>query len=170
MPQLRWFPPRICSRFVHCHSLSRPMHNTSACNTSSVRHPALSRLPGRSDFAPFRICPSARRNRTDEAHVCSEAKSKVLVLCIVSIERLCIQRFGSSGHNRSQYADRQSQRTGFRKDKIKTQGLFDPRACTSQDCTTELCLSVDKLKKKNKQQGRQRQGRDGISVHMSMSM
>ena len=35
-------------------------------------------------------------------------------------------------------------------DKMKTQGLFDPCACTSQDeyCTTELCLSVDKLKKK----------------------
>ena len=53
------------------------------------------------------------RNRTDEAHVYSEAESKVLALCIVSIERwrlaqasqvleqLCIQRFG--GHNRSQY-------------------------------------------------------------------
>ena len=36
---------------------------------------------------------------------------------------------------------------------MKTQGLFDPCACTSQDeyCTTELCLSVDKLKKKKKQ-------------------
>ena len=44
--------------------------------------------------------------------------------------------------------------------------------CTSQDeyCTTELYLSVDRLKKKNKQQGRQRQGRDGVSVQMSMSM
>ena len=32
----------------------------------------------------------------------------------------------------------------------ETQGLFDPCACTSQEkyCTTELCLSVDKLKKK----------------------
>ena len=29
---------------------------------------------------------------------------------------------------------------------------------------------MDKLKKKNKQQGRQRQGRDGVSVQMSMSM
>ena len=56
------------------------------------------------------------RNRTDEAHVYSEAESKVLVLCIVSIElrrlaqasqvleQLCIQRFG--GHNRSQYPQR----------------------------------------------------------------
>ena len=55
------------------------------------------------------------RNRTDEAHVYSEAESKVLVLCIVSIERrrlaqasqvleqLCIQRFGSGGHNCSQF-------------------------------------------------------------------
>ena len=55
------------------------------------------------------------RNRTDEAHVYSEAESKVLVLCIVSIERrrlaqssqvleqLCIQRFGSGGHDRSQF-------------------------------------------------------------------
>ena len=53
----------------------------------------------------------------------------------------------------------------FRKDKMTTQGLFDPCACTSQDefCTTEL-------KKKNKQQGRQRQGRDGFSAQMSMSM
>ena len=60
----------------------------------------------------------------------------------------------------------------FRKDKMKTQGLFDPRACTSQDeyCTTELYLSVDKLKKKNEQQGRQRQGRDGVGVQMSMSV
>ena len=43
---------------------------------------------------------------------------------------------------------------------------------TSQDeyCTTELYLSVDKLKKKNKQQGRQRQGRDGVSVQMSKSV
>ena len=53
------------------------------------------------------------RNRTDEAHVYSEAESKVLVLCIVSVKRrrlahasqvleqLCIQRFG--GHNHSQY-------------------------------------------------------------------
>ena len=32
----------------------------------------------------------------------------------------------------------------------RTQGLFDPCACTGQDayCTTELCLSVDKLRKK----------------------
>ena len=38
----------------------------------------------------------------------------------------------------------------FRKDKMKTQGLFDPCACTSQDecCTTELCLSVVKLKRR----------------------
>ena len=55
------------------------------------------------------------RNRTDEAHVYSEAESKTFVLCIVSIERRrlaqasqvleqpCIQRFGSGGHNRSQY-------------------------------------------------------------------
>ena len=34
----------------------------------------------------------------------------------------------------------------------ETQGLFDPCACTSQDeyCTTELCLSVDKRRKKKK--------------------
>ena len=56
--------------------------------------------------------------RTDEAHVYSEAESKVLVLCIVSTERrrlaqtsqvleqLCTQRFGSSGHNGSQYPQR----------------------------------------------------------------
>ena len=39
----------------------------------------------------------------------------------------------------------------FRKDN-ETQGLFDPCACTSQDeyCTTELYVSVDKLKKKKK--------------------
>ena len=55
------------------------------------------------------------RNRTDEAHVDSEAEAKVLILCIVSnerrrlaqasqvLEQLCIQRFGSSGHNRSQF-------------------------------------------------------------------
>ena len=60
----------------------------------------------------------------------------------------------------------------FRKDINETQCLFDPCACTSQDeyCTTELYLSVDKMKKKNKQQGRQRQGRAGVSVQMSMSM
>ena len=74
------------------------------------------------------------RNRTDEANVYSEAESKVLVLCIVSIERrrlaqtsqaleqLCIQRSSSSGHNRSQVpwrfrrsvvsTNQQSQRTG----------------------------------------------------------
>ena len=74
------------------------------------------------------------RNRTDEAHVYSEAETKVVVICIVSIERrrlakasqvleqLCIQRFGSSGHNRSKFpwrlrrsevlTNRQSQRTG----------------------------------------------------------
>ena len=54
---------------------------------------------------------------------------------------------------------------------MKTQGLFDPCACTSQDeyCTTELYLSVDKLKKKNEQQGRQRQGRDGVSVMYNLS-
>ena len=36
---------------------------------------------------------------------------------------------------------------------VELQALFDPCACTSQDeyCTTELCLSVDKLKKKTKQ-------------------
>ena len=53
--------------------------------------------------------------------------------------------------------------------------LFDPcEVCAYRGqtvyCTTELCLSVDKLKKKNKQQGRQRQGRDGVSVQMSISM
>ena len=55
----------------------------------------------------------------------------------------------------------------------ETQGLFDPCAWTSQNeyCTTELYLSVDNLKKKKKKQhGRQRQGRDGVSVQMSMSM
>ena len=49
--------------------------------------------------------------------------------------------------------------------------MFDPCARTSQDeyCTTVLYhLSVDTLKKKNKQQGRQRQGRDGVSVQMTM--
>ena len=53
----------------------------------------------------------------------------------------------------------------------ETQSLFDPCACTSQDeyCSTELCLSVDKLRKKKKQ-GRQRQGRNGVSVQMSMSV
>ena len=63
------------------------------------------------DFASVHQCV---RNRTDEAHVYFEAESKVSVLCIVSIERrrlaqasqvleqLCIQRFGSGGHNRSQ--------------------------------------------------------------------
>ena len=54
-----------------------------------------------------------------------------------------------------------------------TQGLFDPRGCTSQDeyCTTELFLSVDKLRKnKNKQERRQQQGRDCVSVQMSMSL
>ena len=52
-----------------------------------------------------------------------------------------------------------------------TQHLFDPCACTSQDeyCTTELCLSVDKLTKK-KQQRTQRQGRDCVNVQMSTSM
>ena len=61
----------------------------------------------------------------------------------------------------------------FAKDKMKLKALFDPCACTSQDeyCTTELCLSVDKLrKKKNKRQRRQQQGRDCVSVQMSMSM
>ena len=60
----------------------------------------------------------------------------------------------------------------FSKRQNETQGLFDPCASTSQDeyRTTELYLSVDKLKKKNKQQGRQRQGRDGVSVQMSMSV
>ena len=74
------------------------------------------------------------RNRNDEARVYSEAESKVLVICIVSIERrrlaqasqvleqLCFQRFGSGGHNLSQIQKRlrrsevlikkQSQRTG----------------------------------------------------------
>ena len=91
------------------------MHNTSACNTSSVFLPALSLLSGRSDSTRFRIVHQLVRNRTDEAHVYSEAESKVLVLCIVSIERrrlaqasqvleqLCIQRLGSGGHNRSQF-------------------------------------------------------------------
>ena len=55
----------------------------------------------------------------------------------------------------------------------ETQGLFDPCACTSQDeyCTTELCLSVEKAEEeKNKQQRRQQQGRDCVSVPLSMSM
>ena len=65
----------------------------------------------------------------------------------------------------------------FRKDKNETQGLFDPCAVCANTgqtahCTTELYVSVDKLKNKktNKQQGKQRQGRDGVSVQMSMSM
>ena len=58
MPLLHWSPQRIGPSFVHCLSLSRPMHNASAYNTSSVHRPALSRLPGRSDFARCRICPS----------------------------------------------------------------------------------------------------------------
>ena len=48
-------------------------------------------------------------------------------------------------------------RSCFRKDKMKL------KACSIH------VLLVDKLKKKNKQQGRQRQGRDGVSVQMSMS-
>ena len=39
------------------------MHNTSAWNTSSVHHPALPRLPGRSHCARFRICPLAREKQ-----------------------------------------------------------------------------------------------------------
>ena len=55
---------------------------------------------------------------------------------------------------------------------MKTQGLFDPcEVCAYRDQSvqsSELCLSVDKVKKKNKQQGRQRQGRDCVSVQISM--
>ena len=64
------------------------------------------------DFASVR---QLVRNRTDEAHVYSEAESTVLLLCIVPVERrrlaqasqvleqLCIQTFGSGGHDRSQF-------------------------------------------------------------------
>ena len=63
MPLLHWFPERIGPGFVHCLSLSRPMHNTSACSTSSVLLPELSLLPGRSDSARLRICPSMREKQ-----------------------------------------------------------------------------------------------------------
>ena len=48
------------------------------------------------------------------------------------------------------------------KDKNETQGLFDPCACTSQDdcCTTELYLSVDKLKKKKKTNNMEDSGKE----------
>ena len=49
------------------------------------------------------------------------------------------------------------------KTRLKTQGLFDPSevcACRGQTvyCTTELCLSVDKLEKDNEQ------GRNDVNV------
>ena len=80
------------------------------------------------------------RNRTDEAHVYSEAEFKVLVLCIVSIERrrlakasqvfeqLCIQRFGSGGHDRSHFPQR------LRRSEIsvnrQSQRRLAPQPCT----------------------------------------
>ena len=49
------------------------------------------------------------------------------------------------------------------KTRLKTQGLFDPSEVSAYKgqtvyCTTELCLSVDKLEKDNKQ------GRNDVSV------
>ena len=115
MPLLRWIPQRIGPGFVHCLSLSRPVLNTSACNTSSVHcHSSSHCCQGDRIPLDFASVHQRVRDSTDEAHVYSEAESKVLVLCIVSIERrrlaqasqvlerLCIQRFGSGGHNRSQ--------------------------------------------------------------------
>ena len=51
----------------------------------------------------------------------------------------------------------------FRKDKMKLMACSINVRERVRMSTTELYLSVDNLKKKNKQQGRQRQGRDGVS-------
>ena len=56
------------------------MHKTSACNTSSVLQG--DRIP--LDFAS--VHQLVRNRTTDGAHVYSDAESKVLVLCTVSIE------------------------------------------------------------------------------------
>ena len=54
--------------------------------TPNVHRPALSRLPQRSDF-DFASVHQLLRDCADEAPVDSEAETKVLILCIVSIER-----------------------------------------------------------------------------------
>ena len=65
------------------------MHKTSACNTSSVLPSPGALTAAREIGFPLDFASVHQRvtNRTDEAHVYSEAESKVLVLCIVSIER-----------------------------------------------------------------------------------
>ena len=82
MPLLHWIPQQIGQGFGHCLSLSRP----SVCSTSGVHRPALSLLPDRIPLN-FALFHQRVRDRTDEAHVDSEAEAKVLILCVASIER-----------------------------------------------------------------------------------
>ena len=81
------------------------MSNTFVCSTSSVHRSALYGCQGNLILFLFALVHQRVKDRTDEAHVDSEAEAKVLIVCIVSIERgrlaqvsqvlkqVCIQRF-----------------------------------------------------------------------------
>ena len=96
------------------------------------------------------------RNRTDEAHVYSEAESKVLVLCIDSIERrrltqasqvleqLCIQTFG--GHNRSQNPQRR--RSKVVNGPAVSKDWLRYHECCQDDSVNCSCFRKDKMKLK----------------------
>ena len=87
MPLLRWIPQQMGQEFGHCLSLPRPTSGTPVCSISNVHHPAISLLQRDRIPLDFALVHQRVRDSTDEAHVDPEAEAKVLILCIVSIER-----------------------------------------------------------------------------------
>ena len=86
MRLLRWFPQLIQgSDTAFRYQSQRMVHLYAAlqvCSAQRLHCCQGQRIP--LDFAHFH---QRARDRTDEAHVDSEAEAKVLVLCIVFIER-----------------------------------------------------------------------------------
>ena len=93
----------------------KAMLHTYACSTSSSQGCKGDRIS-----LKFASVHHLVRNRTDEAHVYSEAESKVLVLCIVSFERRRLSQASQvlehsaviTVHNTRNVEDRRSQQTG----------------------------------------------------------
>ena len=79
--QLRLIPQQIGQEFGHCLFVIKPVNSTSENSFPGVHLQALSLLSGRSDSALMSHFVHHRvRDRTDEAHVDSEAEAKDLML------------------------------------------------------------------------------------------
>ena len=87
MPLFHWIPQQIGQEFGHCLSLSRPTNSTSVCSTSGGIAQRFHCYQGDPIALDFALVHQRVRDRTDEPHVDSEAEEKVLILCVVSIER-----------------------------------------------------------------------------------